>query len=204
MSKVNIAIFASGNGSNFEAIIRAHRKGKIKNTNIKLLVTDRKDAYVRVRARRLGVRDVFVDPYNFRDRKGFERHIVSILQKERVSLIVLAGFMRILTPYFVRKFKNRILNIHPALLPAFKGEKAIERAYRYGVKVSGVTVHFVDEKVDHGPIIIQAPVVLREGESIDEFETRIHRTEHRLYPQAINLVVMNKVKIVGRRVILSK
>ncbi len=197
---INIAVLASGRGTNFEAIVKAVNRGIIKNAKVKVLITDKKDAPVRKKARRLKIREIFVDPSEFESREAFDRFIVKILKKEKIGLIVLAGYMRILTPYFVRQFKNKILNIHPALLPAFKGTNAIERAYKYGVKVTGVTIHFVDEKVDHGPIVIQKPLEIKEDESLDELEERIHRLEHRLYPQAINLFIRNRLKIRGRHV----
>ncbi|MCD6583630.1 MAG: phosphoribosylglycinamide formyltransferase [Candidatus Omnitrophica bacterium] len=197
---MNIAILASGRGSNFQAIVRAVKERKIREAKVKLLITDKEDAYVRIRAKRLGVKDIFVDPKKFKTRQDFDREIVKILNKERIELVVLAGFMRILTPYFVRKFKNRVLNIHPALLPAFKGTDVIQRAYNYGVKVTGVTIHFVDEKVDHGPIVMQKALEIKEGESLEELEERIHRLEHKMYPEVISLFIKGKLKIRGRHV----
>jgi len=195
---MNIAILASGKGTNFEAIVRAVKKGDIRNVQVKLLVTDREEAFVRKRARRLKIKEVFIDPSNFSFREDFEKALVRVLVREKVELVVLAGFMRILSSYFIKKFKNRILNIHPSLLPAFKGVNAIERAYKYGVKITGVTVHFVDEKVDHGPIILQGAVKVKPGESLEEVEKKIHKLEHNLYPQAIKLLVEKRLKIKGR------
>ena len=197
---MNIAILASGRGTNFEAIVKAVKKGKIPKAEIKLLITDREDAFVRRRAKRFKVKDVFVDPKKFKSREDFDRFVVKILKKEKIELVVLAGFMRILSKYFVNQFKNKILNIHPALLPAFKGKDAIKRAYSYGVKVTGVTIHFVDEKVDHGPIIIQKALEIKKGESLEELEERIHRLEHKLYPYVIRLFVEGRLKIRGRGV----
>ena len=201
---MKIAILASGNGSNFEAIVKAIKKGKIKNAKVVLLITDRRNAFVRIRAKRHKIEDVFVDPNKFKDRVSFDRKIVRILRQKKIDLVVLAGFMRILTPYFVKAFKNRILNIHPALLPSFKGTGAIERAYHYGVKVTGVTVHFVDEDVDHGPIILQAPLYISERDDLESLEKRIHRLEHRLYPLAIKLFIDGKLVIDKRRVIVQE
>jgi len=201
---MKIAILASGNGSNFEAIVKAIKKGKIKNAKVVLLITDRRNAFVRIRAKRHKIEDVFVDPNKFKDRVSFDRKIVRILRQKKIDLVVLAGFMRILTPYFVKAFKNRILNIHPALLPSFKGTGAIERAYHYGVKITGVTVHFVDEDVDHGPIILQAPLYISERDDLESLEKRIHRLEHRLYPLAIKLFIDGKLVIDKRRVIVQE
>ena len=195
---MNIAILASGKGTNFEAIVKAVKKGDIRNVRVNLLVTDREEAFVRKRARRLKIKEVFIDPSNFSSREDFEKALVRVLVREKVELVVLAGFMRILSSYFIKKFKNRILNIHPSLLPAFKGVNAIERAYKYGVKITGVTVHFVDEKVDHGPIILQGAVKVKQGESLEEVEKKIHKLEHKLYPQAIKLLVEKRLKIKGR------
>jgi len=193
----NIAILASGNGTNFEAIAKSVKRGYIR-ANLKLLITDKENAYVRVRAKKFGVLDLFIDPKKFKDRLDFDRELIKILKKEKIDLIVLAGFMRILSKEFVETFKNKILNIHPAILPAFKGTDAIERAFKYGCKVSGVTVHFVDENVDSGPIILQDIVRINDKMSLKEFEEKIHKLEHKLYPIAIKLFLENRLKIEDR------
>lgn len=197
---MNIAVFASGFGSNFQAIADAIKKGKIKKAKLKLLVTDRENSFARVRAKKMGIKDVFIDPGLFKKREEHEREIAKILKREEIELIVLAGYMRVLTGYLVKKYRNRILNIHPALLPAFKGVSGIEDAFKYGVKVTGVTVHFVDERVDHGPIILQEPVKIRDKDSLKSLEERIHKVEHTLYPEAIKLFVEGRLKIKGRKV----
>lgn len=196
---MNIAVLASGRGTNFEAIARAIKKRYVK-ANLKLLITDKETADVRVRAKKFGIRDIFIDPKQFKSRLEFDKEIVKILRKEKVNLVVLAGFMRVFTPYFVKSFKNKILNIHPAILPAFKGIEGVGRAFKYGCRVTGVTVHFVDEKVDHGPIILQAAVRITEGMSLEELESKVHKLEHKLYPQAVKLFVENKLKVEGRHV----
>ncbi|MBU2102342.1 MAG: phosphoribosylglycinamide formyltransferase [Candidatus Omnitrophota bacterium] len=194
---MNIAILASGNGTNFQALAQAVRNGSIK-ARISVLLTDNEGAFVRLRARRHHVRDIFVDPKEYASRLQFDARLIEILKKEKIDLVVLAGFMRIVSPRFVRVFKNRILNIHPALLPAFKGERSIERAFAYGCKIAGVTVHFVDEAVDQGPIILQEAIPIRPGMSLATLEDKIHRLEHRLYPLAVKLFVEGKLKISGR------
>lgn len=191
---MNIAVLASGKGTNFEAIAKAVKRGYLK-ANLKLLLTDIKSAYVRTRAKRFGVPDIFINPKEFGSRLEFDKELARILRQEKINLVVLAGFMRILSPYFVEQFKNKILNIHPALLPAFRGEKAIERAFYSGVKITGVTVHFVDEKVDHGPIILQEALRINRSKGLKCLERKIHRLEHKLYPLAIKLVIEKKVKM---------
>ena len=199
---MNIAVLASGNGTNFEAIAKAVKEGAIK-ASCALLITDKKDSYVRTRAKNAGVKDVFVDPKEFAKREDFDRKVVSLLKEAAVDLVVLAGFMRIITPFFVQAFRHKIVNIHPALLPSFKGVDSIKEAYAYGAKVTGVTVHFVDEEMDHGPIILQEAVRIEEAESLEALEARIHSVEHRLYPEAIRLFCEGKLKVEGRRVVIS-
>jgi len=196
---MNIAILASGNGSNFEAIVRA-QKNKFFSGRVKLLITDNKNAFVRTRARRHGVVDVFIDPQAYTSRRDFDRHVAAVLKKEKIGFVILAGYMRVLSADFVRSFAGRVINIHPAILPSFRGTGSIKRAYEYGCKVTGVTVHFVDEKVDNGPIILQDVVEINQGMSLEELERKVHKLEHKLYPQAIKLLLSNKVTIKGRRV----
>ncbi len=191
---------ASGSGSNFEAIVRAVKKKKIKNAVVALVITDQENAFVRCRARRHGIKDIFVDPAGYKSRELFDRHLVRLIKNAGADLVVLAGYMRVLTPGFVKAFRNRVVNIHPALLPAFKGVNAIERAYRRGVKVTGVTVHFIDEQVDHGPIIAQKALEVRAGESLASLEQRVHRVEHRLYSEMIDHLLREKTKVKGRYV----
>lgn len=199
---MNIAIFASGRGSNFSAIARAVKQGSLK-VNLSLLVCDNPDAPVIGKAKRAGVKVALVKRHDFSSRQEFEAKIEAHLRENKVDLIVLAGFMRLLSGEFVSKYKGRILNIHPSLLPAFKGTAGINDAYSYGVKVTGVTVHLVDEKLDHGPIILQGPVKVEEGESLETLEAKIHKIEHLLYPKAIKLFAEGKVKLEGRKVTIS-
>ncbi|MCF7874667.1 MAG: phosphoribosylglycinamide formyltransferase [Candidatus Omnitrophica bacterium] len=198
-TKTNLAILASGNGSNFEAIIKAVKKGYLSIGKC-ILITDKKDAYVRERAKKYKIKEIFVDPASFKNKKEYEKKLVEIHDKEKIDLIALAGYMKILSPFFVKYFKNKILNIHPSLLPSFSGKDAIENAYNYGCKITGVTVHFVSNAVDSGPIIMQKTVSIEEGMQLDELENKIHKTEHKLYPKAIRLFLKNKLKIEGRRV----
>ena len=184
----NIAVMASGNGSNFQAIVEAVKRGKIK-AKLKLLVSDNPRAYCLQRAVKAKVKVFIADRRDFLNKKDFETQIIKKLKAEKIDLVVLAGFMRVLSPYFVRQYKKKILNIHPALLPAFKGARAIEDAFKRGVKVTGVTVHFVDEEVDHGPIISQEALKIYEKDTLKSLEQRVHRLEHKLYPQALRLAL---------------
>jgi phosphoribosylglycinamide formyltransferase-1 len=199
---MNIAVFASGRGTNFSAIIRAAKKGKIKAC-LALLVCDNPKAPAIAKARRAGIKVALVKREDFSSKKDFEAKIIELLRENSIDLIVLAGFMRLLSPELVREYKGKILNIHPALLPSFKGTHGIKDAFDYGVKVTGVTVHFVDEETDHGPVILQEPVKMREDDTLESLEARIHKIEHRLYPEAIGLFIEGKLKIEGRKVRIS-
>ncbi|NTV29598.1 MAG: phosphoribosylglycinamide formyltransferase [Candidatus Omnitrophica bacterium] len=195
---MNFAVLASGNGSNLQAIINACRKGKVR-AKLAAVISDRSQAFALERARKAKVPCVLpLDPKGFQDREDFDRRLVEILAENKVDFVVLAGFMRILSPYFIQSFRDRILNIHPALLPAFKGGHAIADALAYGVKVTGVTVHFVDEEVDHGPIILQEAVAIRPKDTAETLAFRIHKVEHRLYPAAIDLFARGKLRLAGR------
>jgi phosphoribosylglycinamide formyltransferase-1 len=196
-----IAVFASGKGSNFAALAGAVKNGSLK-ADLALLVCDNPQAAVLDKAKRAGVKSVLVERRNFSSTEAFEREIIAHIRKEKVDVIVLAGFMRLLSPSFVREFKNRILNIHPALLPSFKGGHGIQDAFDYGAKTTGVTVHFVDEEMDHGPIILQQTVPIRKTDTLETLEKRMHAVEHHLYPKAVKLFIEGKLKITGRKVLI--
>ncbi len=198
-AKKNIAVLASGSGTNFQALVKAIGKQKLK-AKISLLITDKKNSFVRKRAKNLGIRDIFINPKEFKSDREFNREIVKVLKKERIDLVILAGYMRVISPFFVKSFNNKILNIHPSILPAFKGTEAISRAFKYGCMVTGVTVHFIDEKIDHGPIILQETVEIKKGMSEEKLEEKIHRLEHKLYPQALKIILDKKVRLRGRHV----
>lgn len=194
-----LAVFASGSGTNLQAIIRAVRQGKIK-AKIVLVVSDRRKAYALTRARRVKIPVLYLPVKGFRSRTAYDKEVVRHLRKHKVDYVVLAGFMRLISPYFVRQYRHRILNLHPALLPSFKGTEGIKDALDYGVKITGPTVHFVDEKLDHGPIILQAAVKVEDSDTEETLAKKIHREEHRIYPEAIRLLAEGKVKVIGRRV----
>ena len=198
----NIAVLASGNGSNFQAIADAINKGKLK-ANLKLLVCDNPEAYCLQRAAKAKVKAFIADRRDFSNKKDFEEQIIRKLRSEKIGLIILAGFMRLLSGEFIKKYRGRILNIHPSLLPVFKGARAIKDAFDCGAKVSGVTVHFVDEQMDHGPIILQEPLKIKAGWSLEELEKNIHNLEHKIYPQVIRLFLEGRLRLKGRKVIIS-
>jgi len=191
-------VLCSGQGTNLQAILNAARSGRLR-AHVAIVVSDRADAAALRRARRAGVPARFVNPTQYPTRGRYEDALIRLLRQHRVQLVCLAGFMRILSPGFVRRFRHRILNIHPALLPAFPGAHAVQDALAWGAKVTGVTIHVVDEKVDHGPIVLQEAVAIRRGETASSLLARIHRVEHRLYPKAIGLMLAGRVRIIGRR-----
>lgn len=199
---MNIAVFASGRGSNFSAIARAVKKGKIK-ANLALLVCDNPKAGVISKAKRAGAKVALIKREDYATKADFEARIIRELEENKIELIALAGFMRILGQELVKKYSGRMINIHPALLPAFKGAHAIKDAFDFGAKATGVTVHFVDDLMDHGPIILQAPVKIEEDDTPESLEAKIHKIEHKVYPEAINLFVAGRLKIDGRKVEIS-
>jgi phosphoribosylglycinamide formyltransferase-1 len=202
MKKLNVGVLVSGNGSNLQAIIDQIEKGML-TAEIKIVITNNSDAYALERCRKHGIFFSVTNHLDFTKREDFDRHMVDILESYEVELVVLAGFMRVLTPLFLRAFPMRVMNIHPALLPAFPGTHVQQKALEYGVKFSGCTVHFVDEGVDTGPIIIQAVVPVYDGDTVDSLSARILKEEHRIYPQAIQFYAEGKLKIEGRNVLIG-
>lgn len=200
-----IAVFCSGHGTNLQAILEAclPRRRRIP-ARVSLVVSDRPRAYALVRARRFGVETLVLDPRDFPSRGSYERDLLRHLKKRRIRYVVLAGFMRVLSPLFVRAYRHRILNIHPALLPAFRGGHAVRDALRAGVKITGVTVHLVDEGVDTGPIVLQKEVPVQSSDTEESLHERIQRAEHRLYPKAVRLLVEKKLRVLGRKVKLVR
>lgn len=196
---MNIAVFCSGNGSNFQAIVDASRKGLFR-AKVALMVCDNPKAYAIKRAEKEKIETLIIERANFLSKQKFEARIIKELKKEKIELICLAGYMRILSSGVVERYRNRILNIHPAILPLFKGTHSIKDALDYGVKVTGVTVHFVNEDMDAGPIILQEAVKIKPDDTEESLAERIHSVEHRLYPEAIRLFTQGKFKITGRAV----
>jgi phosphoribosylglycinamide formyltransferase 1 len=194
----NLGILLSGRGSNFEAIAQNVRAGRIPSARIAVVISNRAEAAGIETARKLGL-TALVIPSKGKERKDHDSEMVSALHEHAVDLICLAGYMRLLSPWFVRQFPGRILNIHPSLLPAFPGLEAQEQAFAYGVTVTGCTVHFVDEELDHGPIIVQKAVPVLDTDDERSLSLRILQQEHVAYTQGINIVLEGNYEIVGRR-----
>lgn len=197
MDKMRVAVFASGSGTNLQAIIDAD----IQTIEIAVVFTNNPDAYAIERAKKHNIQVEIIDHKNYKTREEYEKHIIEVLYPYKLNLIVLAGFMRILSTVFVRAYKNKIVNIHPALLPSFPGINAGRQALEYGVKYTGVTVHFVDEGVDTGPIILQSVVEIEDEDTEDTLLEKIHEVEHRIYPKAIELISSGEIEVIGKRVI---
>jgi phosphoribosylglycinamide formyltransferase-1 len=190
---------ASGRGSNFEAILKAVEVGRL-DADVRILVVNRPDAAALHTARVRGVKTAIIDHRSFPSREAFDTQVVAILRAEQVALLALAGFDRVVTATLLNVFPDRVLNVHPALLPAFPGMDAQAQASRYGVTIAGATVHLVDEHVDHGAIVIQAAVPTLPDEAPETLRERILAQEHRIYPYAIQLFAEGRVSVEGRRV----
>ncbi len=198
-----IGVLLSGRGSNFEALADSVAAGRIPEAEIAVAVSNREGAPGIDRARARGIQTRVI-PSKGLQREEHDRLVVAALEERRVELVCLAGYMRLLSPYFIQKFPQRILNIHPSLLPAFPGLEAQRQALEYGVKFTGCTVHFVDENLDAGPIVAQAVVPVRDDDTPETLAARVLAEEHRLYTEAVRLVLSGKFRIEGRRVIAAE
>lgn len=194
----SLGILLSGRGSNFVAIADSIDAGRIPDTRIAVVISNKADAPGIATARARGLNAVVI-PSKGKPREEHDREVVAALNENRVELVCLAGYMRLLSPWFVQQFPHRIMNIHPSLLPAFPGLEAQEQAFAYGVKVSGCTVHFVDEELDHGAIIVQKSVQVNDDDDEHTLSARILEQEHLAYPEAIRIVLAGKFEIAGRR-----
>lgn len=190
---MRVAILASGNGSNFEALAHQFQAGLLPG-ELAFVFSDHHNAYVLERARRLNIKAYSFEVKEFENKAAYEKALLQLLQEQQIDLIVLAGYMRIIGKTLLSHYSNRILNIHPSLLPSFPGLYGIKDAYEYGVKVTGVTVHLVDDGVDTGPIIAQEPVMILPEDSLESLEEKIHQTEHRLYPKVLRDVLLQSDK----------
>ena len=195
---MRLAVLASGFGSNLQAIIDAAGRKEIA-AEVALVISDVEDAFALERARKHHIENIFLDPLKYESREVFDSTAADLLLERQINLVVLAGYMRFLSPPFIQKFSGRIMNIHPSLLPSFPGLHGVKKALNHGVKVSGCTVHFVDEGLDTGPIILQEAVPVLDGDTEESLQERIHKVEHRLYPRAIQLFIENKLRLEGKR-----
>lgn len=197
-TKIKVGVLASGGGTDLQSIIDASEKQMI-DAEVKVVISDRCDAYCLKRAEKHNISSFFIDPKN-KDRSEIDNEIDKILEKHKIDLVVGAGYMRLLTKDFVKKWYKKIINIHPALLPSFKGTNGQGDAIKYGVKISGCTTHFMDEKMDHGPIILQAAVKVKEDDNCDSLAKRILEVEHQILPRTIQLFAQKRLKIKDRKV----
>jgi len=195
-----IGVLLSGRGSNFEALAESVEAGRIPNAEIAIVISNKPDARGLERAKARGIATRLI-PSKGLEREVYDRHVAAVLHEHKVDLICLAGYMRLLSPYFVAEFPQRILNIHPSLLPSFPGLESQKQALDYGVKVAGCTVHLVDENLDAGPIIVQAVVPVQDTDDEQALSERILEEEHRIYTEAVKIILEGKFKIIGRRVI---
>jgi phosphoribosylglycinamide formyltransferase-1 len=200
--KKRIGVLLSGRGSNFEALAESVAAGRIPNAEIALVVSNRENAPGIERARARGI-EARVIPSKGLEREAYDKLVATVLKEKKVDLVCLAGYMRLLSPYFVAAFPNRILNIHPSLLPAFPGLEAQRQALEHGAKFSGCTVHFVDENLDAGPIVLQAAVPIEDGDTVEKLSERILREEHRIYSEAVRIVLEGRYRIENRRVLVA-
>ncbi len=203
MAKKRIAVFVSGFGSNLQAIIDYAGSNDL-DGEIALVFSNKSDAHALERAKKHGIKTKFIDPKKFESREQFDLKVIELLKMEKIDLVVLAGYMFLFTTKFINEFKDKILNIHPSLLPSFKGIHGIKDAYEYGVKVTGVTVHFVEEDLDSGPIVLQEAVSIEQEDSLESLEEKIHKAEHKIYPEAVKYFCEDRLKIEGRRVRVAK
>jgi phosphoribosylglycinamide formyltransferase-1 len=203
MKKIRIGVLVSGRGSNLQAIIDNIEQGRL-SAEVAVVISDQADAFALDRAKQHGIPGIHVSAKGYKEKRdNYDALLVKELQKYSVELVVLAGFMRIITPTLLRAFPSRVLNIHPALLPSFPGLHVQKAALEHGVKFSGCTVHFVDEGMDTGPIIIQAVVPILDGDTEDTLSTRILKHEHVIYSRAIQLFAEGRLRIEGRRVLVA-
>ena len=200
---IAIGVLVSGNGSNFQAIVDALEAGRIANGRIACLISNKADAYALERAKKHNIPALVLDHRQFPNRAAYDQALVALLKEHGVQLVVLAGFMRLLSPVMVEAFPHAMMNIHPALLPAFPGLDAQQQALEYGVRYTGCTVHFVDTGTDTGPIILQAVLPILADDTLETLSERIHGEEHRIYPEAVRLFCAGRLRVEGRRVHIS-
>lgn len=208
MRILNVGVLVSGNGTNLQSIIDKSETGELP-ARVVVVISNKSDAYALQRAKNHSIPSYVVRPRDFVDQVSYEQKMIDILNTHRVELVVLAGFMKILSSHFVQAFRGRIINIHPSLIPSFCGKdfygmKVHQAVIDYGVKVTGATVHFVDENVDAGPIIIQRTVEVKDNDTAETIALKVHQIEHEILSEAITLFAQGRLKIVGRRVLIEE
>ena len=197
-----LGILASGGGTNLQAIINNVESGQVE-AKIAIVISDHKNAFALDRADNHGITNLYLNPKDFPSKEDYEKSMINLLEDNGVELVIMAGFMRILSPYFIKHFKRRVINIHPSLLPSFPGLHAQAQALEYGVKLSGCTVHYADEGMDTGPIILQAAVPVKDDDDEDSLAARILEQEHRIFPKAIQLIIEDRLQFEGRKLIIK-
>ena len=200
---MKIAVLVSGSGTNLQTLIDQLHQDETSGIEIAAVISDRRKAYALTRAKRAGIPTHVVKTQDFKNRVDFDAEISNLIEHYAAELVVLAGFMKLFQPPFVRKYQNRIINVHPALLPAFPGAHPVADTLAYGVKIAGVTVHFVDEGVDSGPIIAQSVVPVLDTDDEESLHNRIQVEEHKLYPEVIKWYAQGRLKVEGRKVIVK-
>ncbi len=201
--KKTVSFLASGRGSNFSAVVEKIISGYIPAIT-GILISDKENALCLEKAKKLGIDSIFIDPKKFTSREEHEKEMVRLFEKYSTDLIVASGYMRILTPFFINKFRMRIINIHPSLLPSFPGKNAQKQALDYGVRISGCTTHFVDEGTDSGPVILQAAVEISPDDDEESLSTRILNKEHKILPESVKLFCEDRITFSDRKVIIRK
>ena len=202
MTKLRVGVLASGGGTDLQSIINTSEKNMI-DAEVVVVISDKKEAFALKRAKKHKIKTFFVNP-NVKNNEDFDKELDKILEDNKIDLVVGAGFMRMISPFFVRKWYGKLINIHPALLPSFKGVNGQGDALNYGVKISGCTTHFMDEKMDHGPIILQAAVKVMPNDKRDDLAHRILEVEHQILPRTIDLFAKDRLKIDGRKTVIKK
>jgi phosphoribosylglycinamide formyltransferase 1 len=202
MKKKVVSFLVSGRGSNFKAIADKISAGEI-NAVLGILISNNKDAKALNIADEFGMKSFFVNPASFKTRKDHEKAMIKLLKKYNTDLVITAGYMRVLTPHFVKEYRNKIMNIHPALLPSFPGTDAQKQAFNKGVKITGCTTHFIDDGTDTGPIIMQTAVPVLANDTIETLSARILKEEHKIFPESVKLFCNDQLKIQGNKVILK-
>jgi len=200
--KLRVGVLASGGGTDLQSIIDASKKEMI-NAEVTAVISDNKDAFALQRAKKFNIKTFFINPKS-KGKEDFDKDLDKILEENNIELVVGAGYMRMLSSYFVNKWYGKLINIHPALLPSFRGVNGQLDALNYGVKISGCTTHFMDEKMDHGPIILQAAVKVMPGDDRNKLASRILEVEHQILPRTVDLFAQGRLKIDGRKVMIKK